>query len=98
MCTTNFVVRSSASIRFRFNPDTWIDSQTEGAASLDRPMKLQDLLGWMEIGARLAIASPKRFAEISRTLRETLDAAEIIAAFDDQLFLRKERPTKRYLA
>lgn len=42
-------------------------------------------------------ASPKRFDEIRETLKETLDAAEVIAAFDHQLFLRP-RPTKRYLA
>lgn len=61
-------------------------------------MKLQDVLEWMEIGARLAAASPKRFAEIKATLRDTLDAAETIAAFDHQLFTARGRPTKRYQA
>lgn len=60
-------------------------------------MALKTLLAWMEIGARLMTASPKRFNEILETLKETLDAAELIAAFDHQLFLRP-RPTKRYLA
>lgn len=60
-------------------------------------MTLKALLDWTEIGARLLTASPKRFDEILQVLRETLDAAETIAAFDHQLFLRP-RPTKRYLA
>lgn len=61
-------------------------------------MKLEDVLEWAAIGARLAVASPKRFDEIRRTLRETLDACETIAAYDYQLFTNRGRPTKRYLA
>ncbi len=61
-------------------------------------MKLIDLLSWMEIGARLAKSSPRRFEQISKTLRETLDATELIASFDHQLLLRADRPTKRYQA
>lgn len=61
-------------------------------------MKLKDVLEWVEIGARLAAASPNRFAEIKQTLRTTLDAAETIAAYDYQLFTTRGRPTKRYLA
>lgn len=61
-------------------------------------MKLNDLLEWMEIGARLAKASPKRFSEIIGVLRDTLDGAEIIASFDHQLFTNRGRPTKRYQA
>lgn len=61
-------------------------------------MKLQDILEWVEIGARLAKASPKRFEEIRQTLRESLDALETIASFDHQLFTTRGRPTKRYQA
>lgn len=61
-------------------------------------MKLQDVLDWVEIGVRLAAASPKRFVEIRQTLRATLDAAEVIASFDHQLFTTRGRPTKRYQA
>lgn len=61
-------------------------------------MTLQDILEWAEIGARIAKASPQRFKEIRETLREALDAMEIIAAHDYQLFTSRGRPNKRYEA
>lgn len=61
-------------------------------------MKLDELLEWVEIGARIMKASPKRFAEIRATLRESLSAMEVIASYDHQLFTSRGRPTKRYQA
>ena len=72
--------------------------KTGATDSLVRPMKLQDILEWVDIGVRMAAASPKRFAEIRETLREALDSMETIASFDHQLFTNRGRPTKRYQA
>lgn len=52
---------------------------------------------WLELGDRLLAAGPEKFEEVLRGLQEVVEAQEIIARFDHQLFLRG-RPRKRYLA
>lgn len=58
-----------------------------------------DLSEWTELGARLAEAGPTRYADVLARLRSMVEAQEVIAQYDDQLFLRGgKRPTKRYQA
>jgi len=52
---------------------------------------------WMEIGERLAVAGPDKLRDTIERLHDVVEAQEIIARFDDQLFFRG-RPKKRYLA
>lgn len=49
------------------------------------------------LGERLAVAGPDKLREILRGLREVVEAQEIIARYDHQLFLRG-RPRKVYRA
>lgn len=56
-----------------------------------------DVSEWSELGARLAIAGPDKYAEIIEAVRKIVEAQEIIAEFDWQL-LFGERPSKRYHA
>lgn len=59
--------------------------------------KAIDIAEWTELGHRLAIAGPEKYAEIVEALRKIVDAQETIAVFDWQL-LFGARPTKRYQA
>lgn len=52
---------------------------------------------WIELGARLGTAGPEKFRDTLARLREVVEAQEIIARHDRQLFFRG-RPRKRYLA
>jgi hypothetical protein len=52
---------------------------------------------WLELGERLVAAGPEKFREVLRGLREVVEAQEIIARYDHQLFLRG-RPRKTYRA
>lgn len=57
-----------------------------------------DLLSeWAALGLRLARAEPEKFDEVLRSIRNVVEAQELLAGFDWQLFLRG-RPRKRYLA
>ncbi len=59
--------------------------------------KTVDLTELLELGARLAVAGPEKLDDVLVRLRRVVEAQEIIAAFDGQLFFRG-RPTKRYEA
>lgn len=52
---------------------------------------------WAELGKRLEAAGPEKMRDTIARLREVVEAQEIIARYDHQLFLRG-RPRKRYLA
>jgi hypothetical protein len=52
---------------------------------------------WVHIGERLLEASPEKFGEAMRGLREVAEAQELIARYDRQLFFRG-RPRKTYRA
>lgn len=52
---------------------------------------------WMALAERLMAAGPEKFHEVLRSLREVVEAQEIIAKFDWQLLMRG-RPRKRYQA
>lgn len=56
------------------------------------------LAEWVWLGATLKEACPERFAEVVDALRSVVGAQSMIAAHDDQLILRAERPKKRYEA
>lgn len=56
-----------------------------------------DVAEWTELGARLMEANEPKFEQLLEALRKIVDAQELIAAFDWQLFLR-QRPGKRYQA
>jgi hypothetical protein len=56
-----------------------------------------DVIEWAELGARLAVVGPDKFAELIDAMRKIVDAQEMIAKFDWQLLFR-DRPSKRYLA
>lgn len=61
-------------------------------------MTPDELAEWMAIAMQLRSASPERFDEIRKTLRETAAACALIADHDHELVLRARRPTKRYSA
>ena len=52
---------------------------------------------WLALAERLAVVGPDKLADVIARLRDVVEAQEIIARFDHQLFLRG-RPKKRYLA
>jgi len=52
---------------------------------------------WIKLGKRLAAAGPDKLVDVIVRLRDVVEAQEIIARFDGQLFFRG-RPRKRYLA
>lgn len=52
---------------------------------------------WLALAERLAVVGPEKLTDVIRRLRDVVEAQEIIARFDHQLFMRG-RPTKRYLA
>jgi hypothetical protein len=52
---------------------------------------------WLHVGERLLGASPEKFADAMRGLREVAEAQELIARYDAQLFFRG-RPRKTYSA
>lgn len=52
---------------------------------------------WIALAERLRVASPEKFNDVLRGLREVVEASEIIARFDQQLFFRG-RPKKQYQA
>lgn len=52
---------------------------------------------WLALGERLLAASPEKFFEVLRGLRDVVEAQEVIARFDWQLFARG-RPRKTYRA
>ena len=52
---------------------------------------------WLALAERLKVASPEKFDEVLHGLREVVEASEIIARYDHQLFFRG-RPKKRYHA
>lgn len=60
-------------------------------------MDNKDVTEWAELGARLVDANEQKFTELLDALRKIVDAQEMIAQFDWQLFLRS-RPGKRYQA
>lgn len=60
-------------------------------------MKQLDVAEWTALGARLADASPEKYAELLTALRSIVEAQEVIAGFDWQL-LFGERPSKVYQA
>ena len=58
-------------------------------------MKIDDC--WVDLGARLATLNPRKFDEMMEALKAIVEAQELLARFDWQLFMRG-RPTKRYRA
>ena len=57
------------------------------------------LAKWITLGNRLSVAGPDKLDDVMERLVLVVEAQEIIAQFDDQLFLRGgRRPTKRYQA
>lgn len=52
---------------------------------------------WLALGERLLAANADKFSEVERGMRDLIEAQEIIARFDGQLFFRG-RPKKRYHA
>ena len=52
---------------------------------------------WASLAERLHAAGPEKFEEVLRGMRDVVEATEIIARFDRQLFFRG-RPRKRYPA
>jgi hypothetical protein len=52
---------------------------------------------WAALGERLLEISPEKFREVMRGLHDVVEAQEIIARFDHQLFFRG-RPRKVYRA
>ncbi len=52
---------------------------------------------WRELGERLLEASPEKFDEVLRGMRDVVEAQEIIARFDWQL-MHRGRPRKLYRA
>lgn len=59
----------------------------------------ETLAKWINLGNRLAVAGPAKLEDVFERLQAVCEAQEIIAKFDDQLFLRGgKRPTKRYQA
>ena len=62
-------------------------------------MDEETLAKWIRLGSRIATAGPEKFGDVIADLSEMVEALEIIAEYDDQLFLRGgKRPTKRYRA
>jgi len=57
--------------------------------------KIQELVG---LGARLLVASPKKWDEMIARVRAFVEAQETIARADGLLILRPDRPNKRYQA
>jgi hypothetical protein len=58
----------------------------------------ETMVEWLALGDRLAVAGPDKLADILERLTQVVEAQEIIAKYDHQLFLRSGRPTKRYIA
>lgn len=53
----------------------------------------------IDLAERLAVAGPEKLKDVLERLKNVVEAQEIIAQYDHQLFLRGgKRPTKRYLA
>lgn len=53
----------------------------------------------LSLGERLAVAGPDKLEDVLTRLAAVVEAQEIIASFDHQLWLRGgRRPTKRYMA
>lgn len=62
-------------------------------------MSDEELAKWISLGNRLAKAGPDKLDDVFQRLEQVVEAQELIAKFDDQLFLRGgKRPTKRYEA
>lgn len=62
-------------------------------------MDEETLAKWIVLGNRLAVAGPEKFEDVMERLVLIVEAQEIIAQYDDQLFLRGgKRPNKRYRA
>ena len=55
-----------------------------------------DVIEWAELGARLVEVNPDKYRQLLEAMRQIVDAQELLAEFDWQLFLRA-RPIKRYL-
>ena len=53
---------------------------------------------WERLARRLVAASPEKWTEVLRRVSAMVEAQEIVAEADDQIFLRVHRPTKRYRA
>lgn len=60
-------------------------------------MNAKLMSAWTELGERLALVSPDKFDDVLEKLTAVVEAQELIAQFDHQLFLRG-RPRKRYQA
>ena len=59
----------------------------------------EKLAKWINLGTRLSVAGPDKLDDVMERLVLIVEAQEIIAQYDDQLFLRGgKRPTKRYQA
>jgi hypothetical protein len=56
-----------------------------------------DVKEWAELGMRLSVVGPEKFAELLSALRKIVEAQELISKFDWQLLFRR-RPNKRYQA
>lgn len=62
-------------------------------------MDEETLARWIALGDRIAASGPDKLDELFVSLADMVEALEIIARFDEQLFLRGgKRPTKRYQA
>lgn len=55
-------------------------------------------MAWIRLGTRLMAASPRTFGKTLRAVERIVEGEETIAAHDDKLVLRPERPEKRYRA
>ena len=60
-------------------------------------MEKMSIERWADLGRRLLLANPDKFAELLDALEKIVEAQEVIARFDWQLLFRG-RPRKRYLA
>jgi len=54
------------------------------------------LVEWVALGERLKEAAPEKFADVMQRLEQVVEAQELIAKLDGQLF--RSRTTRRYEA
>lgn len=60
-------------------------------------MQVVDVSEWTSLGQRLINLAPGKFDRLLGAVRKIVEAHEVIASFDWQLFIRG-RPSKRYEA
>lgn len=53
---------------------------------------------WLDLADRLLRASPAKWEEVTRLIRQHVEGQELLAAADNLLVLRGQRPSKRYRA